>query len=880
MVHGILLNFLLFTSLYIVHLKERFPPLSTANWREIYKTREALIDSFRFFTKDLKGFQIKKEFHVFPGLLVDASEDVIDSLKKIRIVSKVVEDFKVELFSLEEGVNVTSLWHLDSIELYPALDEGYSGNGILIGFIDSGYDPNHLEIKDKAHPQFGFYDAVQYRRTPYDDVGHGTYVVSLAVGDSVGVARGAQFSMARAFKGGEGYASDIHEAFEWFFSLFDSGAPPRIINGSFGITGEPDNTEFFDDILTLEACGVIPVFAIGNDGPYGASSEPPGNYPISLGVGAVDSTLSVTYFSSRGPAPFTGLYADTTYWPLPDWNFLKPDIVSPGYHVLGAWPGGIYKSLSGTSVSAPLVAGAVAILLEKNHSLTFREVYEALAVGAKKPDIRPYPNMAYGFGVLNIKNSLDFIGEDSLPHLYIAAFNFTPPIIQTGSYSLHVKLVNDGGEADSVYCYLTADEAFIHLDGDTVLYYLGEGDTVDLSFEVFFDETTPYGIPFILRLHLQFGMEVTLPIHYHTGLTGDKYLDVWGDSLSLTVTSLGSLGFLTSEGRGGSGFHFPSDAPNSLYMGTFALGNSPEYVVDHYYESNSMDDFDWMPLSSFYPMGDSGVYVLFNDNYHENPKDIMVKFSIFKKPSFFVLQYNIKNSGNETVDSLYASLILDWDVEEAERNRAMVDDVRRAAIMWRDSLYYASSLVEPADLVSNISVIDNPSFVYPYAGFPDELEFIFMKGYIRISRGDAERDYSTIVAVGPFSLVPGDSEIVVFAMVGGWSRYNVIRKLEEAERWYRSMMGHYPPLSAGKGNYLALRTGNILIGERKLEIDYSFEKEEGVDIVLYSVSGRVVKKKRYYIKGRGSLVFEFPKIGSGIYFLKAGSYRRKLIYLR
>lgn len=138
------------------------------------------------------------------------------------------------------------------------------------------------------------------------------------------------------------------------------------------------------------------MFQIG-DYPPPDSASAPGNYPITIGVGASDYNDNVAYFSARGYLP------DTFPWQ----GIIKPDLVAPGVDIKSAWPGGGYEYLSTTGAAAPQVTGGIALFFQKNPNLDFQTVHSVLIDYARQPPQgAPYPNIEYGYGILNLYQSL------------------------------------------------------------------------------------------------------------------------------------------------------------------------------------------------------------------------------------------------------------------------------------------------------------------------------------------------------------------------------------------------------------------------------------------------------------------------------------------
>ncbi|MGH0146027.1 UNVERIFIED_CONTAM: hypothetical protein FKN15_007629 [Acipenser sinensis] len=140
----------------------------------------------------------------------------------------------------------------------------------------------------------------------------------------------------------------------WFLDAFNYAILKKIDVLNLSIGG-PDFMDhpFVDKVWELTANKVIMVSAIGNDGPlYGTLNNPADQMDV-IGVGGIDFEDNIARFSSRG----------MTTWELPGgYGRVKPDIVTYGSGVRGSGIKGGCRSLSGTSVASPVVAGAVTLL--------------------------------------------------------------------------------------------------------------------------------------------------------------------------------------------------------------------------------------------------------------------------------------------------------------------------------------------------------------------------------------------------------------------------------------------------------------------------------------------------------------------------------------
>jgi subtilase family serine protease/subtilisin family serine protease len=341
----------------------------------------------------LKAFLLEKQksgaaervipFWIFNGLAVTATEPLIRDLAARPEVREVRLDVRIPLPSLPPATagesGLSAEWNIETIrapEVW-ALDPAYNGQGTVVGSFDTGVDLNHPDLSSRyrGNHQTSWFDPYGEHATPYDFHGHGTHTTGSAVGgnasgSAIGVAPGAKWIAAKGFNdAGAGLASAFHQIFEWF--LAPGGDPanaPDVVNNSWGLDVTGCDTEFVPDIEAWRAAGIFPSFSVGNDGPYEGSALAPAVYPVSFAVGATDPSDEVAYFSARGPSSCDGA--------------IKPDLCAPGDGIFSAVPGG-YEVLSGTSMAAPHVTGAVAVLRSIDSDLTVDELESILMAGAK-----------------------------------------------------------------------------------------------------------------------------------------------------------------------------------------------------------------------------------------------------------------------------------------------------------------------------------------------------------------------------------------------------------------------------------------------------------------------------------------------------------------
>ncbi|MFG6193017.1 S8 family serine peptidase [Nonomuraea sp. JJY05] len=260
-------------------------------------------------------------------------------------------------FSLDESVK--------QIGAPQAWQRGFSGKGVTVAVLDSGYDPDHPDLKDAVTHEGKFSNEPDMR----DNNGHGTHVASIVAGRGEkyrGVAPEASLAIGKVGEGNGLTESEGLAGMEW--AAVEVKA--EIVNMSWGGPDGPELDPLEQAVNTLsEQTGALFVAAAGNDGVKGSVISP-ASAEAALTVGAVDKQGRMADFSSQGPR--VGDHA------------IKPDVAAPGVDIMAAAVGGGYRSMSGTSMAAPHVAGAAAILAQRHPDWTGAQIKSAL-IGSAAP---------------------------------------------------------------------------------------------------------------------------------------------------------------------------------------------------------------------------------------------------------------------------------------------------------------------------------------------------------------------------------------------------------------------------------------------------------------------------------------------------------------
>lgn len=318
-------------------------------------------------------------------------------------------------------VNADKMWGL-----------GYDGTGVTVALIDTGVNSSVRDLSDRLVTGFpdpagtgALVDCVDFsgERSCNDTYGHGTFVAGLIAGTGAassglykGVAPGARIlSVKIAGADGSADVSKVLAAIQWVVS-FRQDFGIRVLNLSLG-TNSPVSYRIDPLNFAVERAwrsGIVVVVSASNRGPNPGTISKPGDDPLVVTVGAVDDRETpgidddrLPSFSGRGRTLADGLN--------------KPDVVAPGGRVISLRspgstieqraPGGginaIYRRGSGTSMSAGVVSGVAALVLQARSSWTPDRVKFALMSTARKVAERDV--LGVGTGLVDGLASLDAV---------------------------------------------------------------------------------------------------------------------------------------------------------------------------------------------------------------------------------------------------------------------------------------------------------------------------------------------------------------------------------------------------------------------------------------------------------------------------------------
>lgn len=856
-------------------------------------------------------------------------------------------DSKPAAAALADATPKGNAWSVEFIGAHTVWGMGYTGDGIVVGHIDSGVWLTHPDIANNLWTNPGEiagnlidddlngyvddvhgYDMGDDDGNPNDDSaapGHGTHTAGTVAGDGTGgtvtgVAPDARIMAVKAFDStGGGTLGMIWEAYQYVLQM---GA--RVITMSLGVPGDLPASLMRAERLNmnlLREAGILMFNSAGND--HFAYSPPielgltarcpaPWNplagtpYTSTSGVVSVGGTgyLSNQGYSSssRGPADWGGV-DPWNDWPYnPGAGLIKPDVSAPAVSVNSLVPPSGYSgnTWNGTSMACPHAAGLAALMLEKNPSLSpagMDSILElsSLDLGVVGKDV------IYGSGRIDAVAAINLTPTATTPHLSWTDFAILDAggdgVIDPGeSFDLVVTLVNNSPVADGtgVAAVLAVGAGDPVTVGDASGYYgtiAQGGGTADNAGDVFTltaDPGAAQGQSFSLYLSVtaQNGYNKTFDLSWYVGLPEYATHDV-GHVLG-TVTDMGSLGFMDTNGTQGRGFG--PEGANGLYIGSFWGGQSQYYVCNHDFDEGS---YDWVVVTT--PNGrvkdlgagisDQDFQAIFDDSGNAAPLDLVVtqeSFAFADAPDddFIILRYTVRNDGAAAVAGYYTGVYCDFDIGDSGANRGATDAARRLTYMYPDGGggHYGIALLEPTS-ASNLSLISNPTYVYPDGYIQDSIKARYLRGLLSTPITATADDWSAVTAAGPVTIAAGEEAVFVYALVWGEDLADLQANTDAAQAvdLSGSTAVHGTPDVFG----LAQNTPNPF--NPQTTIVFTQEREGLVNLAVYDLHGRRVRTlaDRVYATGEHRVVWDGRDdagnaLPSGLYLYKMASGERSM----
>lgn len=565
-------------------------------------------------------------------------------------------------------------------------------------------------------------------------------------------------------------ANGFNFGYEGIVYLSDLGC--KIINASWGNTFP---NPFAEEVIqyAINNNDALIIAAAGNSGLN--ENYYPASYEGVMSVGATGSTDLAWSLSTYGP---------------------MLDIVAPGELVRSCWPFNGYDISSGTSFSAPLVAGAAALVKSHFPSYTAQQIAERLRVTADT-SIYTLPGNSSRFHLLGSGrlNTLRALNDPEMPSVRFQNYQFSSNgssfIVAGDTMLVSGDFFNYLSPTSNLTVQLSTLNPSIEIIQGTVtagsISTLQSVNNNATPFEIRVLPNAPINADVLFKLTYTDPATNYSAFEYISVRVNKDYMDLAINNLQTTVTSRGSIGYNADYATDGIGVSY-NNSGSQIYASGFMVGSGGQVADNLYADVIPGYDNDFVRVdavreienSSF---GDKEIVSRFNTNA-AGSQPLTIRQRAYASTegelsNHVVMEYIVKNAGNTVASDVFGGIFTDWDIQNAASNVCTWDPVRKMVYAYdasQTNRYMAVKLLSWQDGSAYCFNSDGTGgSIQLYDGFTNQEKF-------NVLSGSATRNNSNVGDVAAFigtwgeTIAPGDSAIYAFAILGG----NSLAEIEES----------------------------------------------------------------------------------------------------
>lgn len=811
---------------------------------------------------------------------------------------------------------------LTRIRAYAAWDLALGGSqgtsSVVIGIVDSGTDTDHPDLVSQfaintADPINGADDdgdgyidnnrGYDLAGADYNNVvgdnnpnimgnnnNHGSHVsgcASAATNNTVGVAgigwnckllpvKCAADNDTRG-TGGVGYVITGYEGITY---AADHGA--KIINCSWGGTSGGSFGQVIVDYATINKNCLV-IASAGNSGID--EQNFPASYNYVLSVAATKS-------SSDTRASFTTYHYDV-------------DISTPGENIYTTLYNNSYGNMSGTSMSSPITAGGAG-LVQSKYNYT-----NALQIGQRLKQTSDYHygpganisgvgNTAVqvqnklGKGRMNLQRALtDPAGPSVVFDNEMITDHNDNAIIVGDSLFITGDFINYLAPTSNLNATITAvynASCVTTIDNSTSLGVLNTLTTTNNNSDPF---------KFKINTGTADNSLITFKVTVFDGTYNDNYffdvvvnvdyINIAINDVATTITSKGKIGYNADGQLQGLGFKYMGT--DLLYEASVMFGSSATKVSDSFRGATagtSDADFQTVVKANKTVPGvfsEFDVHGRFNDAVATPVQNLLVSHSAYAwttpgNRKYVIVEYVMKNSGTTPINTLYAGIAADWDIDAstASQNKSNYDATTKMGYVYSTA---TGGKFAGIKLLTNTAApvcynIDNiagggggvdVNDATDYYGTGNKYTTLSTNRYVAGAADADGEDIIEVMSSGPFTIAAGDSAKVAFALIAGDDLADIKKSADSAQVHYD---GPPPIVTNIKNN--SNNEINAVVFPNPTNSDLNFlintNKSENIDIILVNTLGQTVKHltKNNVTSGFNQITTDVSQLPVGTYF--------------
>ncbi|MFN6945398.1 MAG: S8 family serine peptidase [Cytophagaceae bacterium] len=763
-------------------------------------------------------------------------------------------------------------YYLERMKAYEAWEVTKGDTNVVIAIVDTGINFDHEDLQNQVainHGETGLDAFGNDKRTNgIDDDGdgyidnwrgwdlgnndnnptfvgnhHGVMVTSSAsstVDNGIGLAGTGFNCRYMPIKASADNLSAISFGYQGIIYAAQRGA--KVINLSWG--GASAYNQAAQDIINFAAINhdAVVVAAAGNVN--SESNYFPASYENVISVASSDTITSAT----------TGKVIDKK-WNHATFSY-RVDVCAQGNYIAAATGAGGYTTTSGSSFSAPLVAGAAALVRSQFPEMTSQQVKQQLRVSGEIIDTLP-ENIQFRGKIGRLLNMHRAVTDNTIPGIHMKTADLKSKYGQYAfsgdTLTMPAEFINFLHPTSNLQIRLSC------LSSSVVMIDSVFNQGVANTFQTFNNHSEPF--KFYINPDNQNNHNITFLLEYFDGEYYDyqyfrrninpTHVDIDTNRVKLTVTSNGRLAFNNPMTQQGSGFTY--DNNYLIFSSGLMIGNRKGVttkVSDCVRTAGSAlsNDFTAYAQVRFDPSshGDLGTGVRLHDTATASTGKIGVQvtqktyaWDTDSLDNMIFVEYKVKNISSEAMDSLHVGLFTDWDIMDYMRNRADWDKDEKLGYVYSsdaNSLYGGTTILTPNPpacySLDHSNAGGNNINPNKAAGFSKTEKFTTISsGVARMKAGQTGpgNDVSQIIGATVYNLAPGEEQTVAFALLGADNFYDLKVSAKKARAKFKS-----------------IKTGSIPVAQH-----HDFCKGDTVEITIDPENG---SKFRFYSSFPGTPV--------------------------
>ena len=783
---------------------------------------------------------------------------------------------------LSDSVATTRQYHLKNIRAYRGWDFEQGDTAIVIGILDTGIRYNHKDLKGNLKYNYADpIDGIDNDNDGYVDNFRGwdlgdndNNATADANGHGVGVA-GVASAITQNNKGvaGVGFKSKFlpikiypstptgtFAGYEAVVYAADHGCD--VINLSWG--GFYPASLYEQDVINYAAINKnrVVVAAAGNNN--AKLDFYPASYKNVISVGTTDQQdVKVLTYGHR------------------------VDVVAPGLGIITTTNShdSAYAQGNGSSYACPMVAGAAALVKKKFPQFNAQQIAEQLRATANA-NIYNLPGNAsaagqLGHGLLDVAKALTTPNAKAVRFTDVRS-NKNGVLHPGDTLYLTVDFKNYLAPLANLNVVVSSASPYV-----TVLQgSFPAGAMATLTSKT---TTVPFGL--VVAANTPVNEKIAIRFEYADGTFSDSeyyemflnpdFVTIDINEVDVTVTSKGNIGYNDMDPEQGQGVRYKLQ--NMLSEGGFMIGSSPTKVSDNIRNENFDPDGDFYSLNNVHfvkalPRADMMAEGMLQDSFPQRANNVGVKvfykgLAWQKAPNdkFVILEYQVINPGNTTLQNLYAGMYADWDVLDAARNVAAWDSVTKMGYVrhtTQTTHFAGMKLITPG--APSFYAFE---FATPPAGIIDISNgFTNAEKYQALAGGVARKTAGSLLFGGDVSyvigaklpdLAPSDTAIFALAILAGDSLADLQASAQAAQLQYyaKPNTGIKPGLATQPIKVYPNPASELL----QIELPVQFSRSE-TQLELINLVGKTVASKT--IKPGTKTSLQVSQLATGLYVLK------------